>query len=63
MTEHWGKYEYGTEKIMKLYSDGQVQSNMQYQDNIQHNIPIHILLIMIIISLHPANFNTSIKFE
>ena len=48
---------------MKLYSDGQVQSNIQYQDNIQDNFPIHILVIMIIISLHSANFNTSIKFE
>jgi hypothetical protein len=48
---------------MQLYSDGQIQSNMQYQDNSQHNIPIHILVIMIIISFHPTNFNTNIKFE
>ena len=48
---------------MKLYSDCQVQCNMQYQDNIQHNIHTHILVIMIIISLLPANFITSIKFE
>ena len=48
---------------MKLYSDGQVQNNVQYQDNIQHNIHTNILVIMIIISLLPANFITCIKFE
>ena len=46
VTEHGGTYEYGTIlQLIKLYSDGQVQNNLQYKrKNIIHVIIIYLQL-------------------